>query len=194
MLALHNRPATCEAAAATHSRRGRKRSFAAPITGLLLSIGIVTATFSTASAEIGVIGGNAPTTFSYTYSPEYKQIDVSCNSYDGLIQIRPYTAVQAGFFNGQYVSYRYQVKDRSTGWWSQSPWQGVTLAAGSGLNTTYPLNPLPVSYYRPGIHADWEVLVQVSYWNGWQWLYSGWYLPTHGMSSGGSSSSVHCYS
>jgi len=193
MLALHNRPATSETTPSAHSVRGRKRSFVAPLTGLLLSIGIVTATFSTASAEIGVIGGNAPTTFSYSYTPEYKQIDVSCNSYDGLIQIRPYTVVQSGFLNGQYVSYRYQVKDRATGWWSQSAWQGVSLATGSGLNYTYPLNPLPVSYYRPGIHADWEVLVQVSYWNGSQWLYSGWNLPTHGTSLGGSSSSVHCY-
>lgn len=193
MLEPKNCPAIDETAPATHTSRRPRRSFAAPITGLLLAIGIVAATASTASAEIGVIGGNPITTFTYTYAPEEKQIEVSCNSYDGLIQIRPFTAVQAGYLSGQYVSYRYQVKNRYTGWWSQSGWQGVTLATGSGLNYTYPLNPLPVSYYRPRIHADWEVLVQVSYWNGWQWLYSSWYFPTHGMSSGGSASSVHCY-
>jgi len=192
MLAPTNRPVSVETAEA-RTTRGHKRPLAVLITGLVLALGIVAGTASTASADIGVIGGSSITTFTYSYSPEEKRIEVSCNNYNGSIQIRPYTAVQAGFLNGQYLTYRYQVKNRATGWWSQSGWTGAILGAGSGVNYTYPLNPLPVSSYRPGIRADWEVLVQVGYWNRGQWLYAPWQLPTSGFSSGGSASSIHCY-
>jgi hypothetical protein len=86
----------------------------------------------------------------------------------GSIRIDPFVSVQDGYYNGQYLSYRYHLNSNIT-WSVTSGWSGSVLVpfktTSWGATTEYGLSKLPAAEITARRGVVWYVYVQVGYWN-----------------------------
>ena len=105
-----------------------------------------------------------------------------CSS--GSIYIQPHVAVQNGYYQGQWVTYRYALWSSlgHRGW--TSGWASAQLLPYSStpqpyVTWFYPRTPL-AAYTRATVQsgAYWEVAVQIGWYRpGYGWTYSSWTTP-----------------
>lgn len=95
----------------------------------------------------------------------------------GSIVISPFVSVQNGYVNGQYISYRYNLRG-TTGQNVTSGWSGAAYVPYNttswGATTSYGTSMLPQARLSVARGHGWEVMVQVAYWNGRSYVYSNW--------------------
>ena len=111
-------------------------------------------------------------------NPSAVETQLACAS--GSIVIAPFVSVQNGDQNGQFIAYRYYITG-STGQKVTSGWSVARLVpfatTSLGQTTLYGTTMLAQSKLTVARSAIWEVQVQVAYWNGGSYAYSGWYKP-----------------
>jgi hypothetical protein len=87
---------------------------------------------------------------------------IACNAQYNQVRVRLSAAVQTGYFQGQYIAFRFYVKDGRTASWT--PW-AQRLVAYDGYR--------PADLFdQTSVVADggyYEVYAQLQYWNGSSW-------------------------
>jgi hypothetical protein len=144
-----------------------------------------------ASSNSGYVGGGwGNPIVGVAYNPGSVFPNVFCSSY--RIEVSVGITAEAGYVNGQWVSYRYWVKNRGTGWNAYSTYAPAQLAHNYMNNTSYPVSMFATSPFNTGSHSFWDVQIEVIRWNGSQWI-SRWYWPSGGYRlQNGSYNSAYC--
>lgn len=186
--------ATVTTGGATPEIRAPRRiwaSLARASAAAVLAVGAVFG-LGTPAANAMIIGGcgsmcdiyNPPV---FTSSPGSAVIAVQCGP--GRIIIDPNVTVQAGYTNGQYITYRYHVTNSrgyvGTSAWSKPKWIPYATTSG-GRTYLYAYSSLPGTNWGGLAPASWTVQVQLGYWNGRSYTYSNWLRPSGGYSRPGS--------
>lgn len=156
---------------------------------------VATASVSTAGAitpYVGTVGGPGPATTIVSQPPATAYVGAWCSTYYRSIKIRPEANVQSGWVNGQWLTYRYWVRNNATGWSGTSGWTAPALIAGSSGSSYYPYTTLVESTFQPNTSSTWTVNVQIGYWQGSYWSYGPWLAQNYSYTGGGSSAAVHC--
>ena len=149
MLTLTNRPATVETASPAVTTRARRRSFAAPITGLLLAIGVIGLGASSASAWV------QPGVFQTAQCfPSARAASVN---------------VELFVDNNEYVEAAAALV-RTDGWYISTPWTPMTGRWGNitARDAGFTFTNLPAGTYN-------VYYIYKGYVNGVPW-YSSWKL------------------
>ena len=115
----------------------------------------------------------------------------------GRLTISPNASAQAGYVNGQYVTYRYELR-ASNGYVGFSGWAGSTLVPYSavilGSNVQTPLITLPTAVVPAAQGLSWSVGVQYAWYSSAGWQYSTLLGPTSGYQWGGTQRwYTYCY-
>jgi hypothetical protein len=158
--------------------------------GLALSAAILlptAAAHASPAPTSAVIGGGTGASVTYSNTPGAVTLNVDCSAISGQISIQPFASALNGWSGGQWVSYRYALT-ADTGQSGTSPWQGPTLAARSYGPTRLPTQRLGVARGH-----EWNVWVQVAWWTGSAYAYSGWYSPNVITINGGYTPAMWCF-
>ncbi len=113
-------------------------------------------------------------------SPGANHVMIDC--LDGRIVISPFMAVDRGYLGGQYMVYRYHLKNSygyaGTSGWSGSKLMPLTAVGRTGTRIDYGLAAHSQADVGATRGANWEVYVQVGRWvPGQGYRYSGWLKP-----------------
>ncbi len=114
-----------------------------------------------------------------TYAGPPATFTVSMSCWSGQIQLTPMAAVQSGYTNGQYVTYRYALwsnrghRGATSGWSSPELQPYSTVSMGSTY--LYARTPLATANIPATRGTYWEVAVQVGWYApGYGYIYSPW--------------------
>lgn len=197
MLTLRNRPAgvdTIAAAPTTQGSRLVRRLALVLATALPVVVGVV----GTSPASADYVGGcwsNCVGEQTISNPAGGTQTNVACMA--GRLVISPSASAQAGYVNGQYVTYRYELR-ASNGYVGLSGWAGSTVVPytrvilGSIVQT--PLISLPVASVTAAQGLTWSVSVQYAWYASTGWQYSQFLGPTSGYQWGGTQRwYTYCY-
>jgi hypothetical protein len=158
---VHDTTAT---AGEAHRRAGRRtltRALASivVVAGTLASVAAID-TGSAAAMEIGpgsiAFGG-------------LSSANVSCNADHNQVRVNITAAVQTGYFNGQWIAYRYYSTDGRTALWTS--WQQKAVHY-NGYNPSTLIDQT----FNVSDGGDHRIFVEIMWWNGVQWTnYQGYW-------------------
>jgi hypothetical protein len=142
---------------------------------------ILAAVIATVAVLSGVLTPAAPANAAVVEWGASGRVHVSLLCDSGRLTIAPSMSVQEGATGGQAMTWRFYVNN-GRGYSSYSGWSGSKVMPyttyGLGIYTNYGLSAHTAAVQSVGRYQSWTVLVQVGYWRGSSWAYSGWYAPT----------------
>lgn len=176
-------------------RVGVRRHWAVRIAAAVVAIGGLTCISAQTSHAMDIGGGFLNDTYNtpqYWTAPGSYGVQVACSP--GLIRIYPYANVQAGYTNGQLITYRYHVTN-SAGYVATSGWVGPSVwVPGVKGNWTNPEQFLTSVSWQVRTGVTWTVQVQIAYqtwWGGWDYS-TQWAHPVGGYSYNGFGNWARC--